>query len=279
MKMKIMISAASTGKVIFIALIVYVFLLVFFYFFQEWVLFHPQPLAEDIPANGAHLYGQQIEEISIEAEEDVVLKGWLVKAVGEGEHPLVIYFGGNAEEVSHMIEKADRFGDYALALMNYRGYGLSEGEPSQKNLQQDALLIYDSLTQREDIDSERIVLMGRSLGTGVAAYLASQRDTSGVILVTPFDSIEKVGRQMFPFIPVSLILRHNFDAVGRAPDIDAPMLAFGASEDQVVPPEHAENLVEQWGGEKEYVLIEGENHNSIIESRKLWQKLEEFLAY
>src|SRR5438309_4536398 len=151
----------------------------FMWFFQERMLFFPRPL-DSRPAPRPN-----VEEVDIVAEDGVKLRGWLVK--GEGTPaPLVIYLGGNAEEVSWLVDLADQFAGWSLLLVNFRGYGESEGKPGEKELLDDGLVIYDHAKRRPDVDPQRVVAMGRSLGSGVAVPLAAHRPLRGVILVAPY---------------------------------------------------------------------------------------------
>ncbi len=264
----------TIGKYIGIILAIYVIIVLFFYFFQEWVIFSPQPQPSDISGD---INGKEVEDIKITTSDNVDLKGWFITEPDKQKSPLIIYFGGNAEEVSHMIDEAHKFDNYSLALINYRGYGDSEGNPSEENLLNDALTIYDYFSKRDDVDNDRIIVMGRSLGSGVATYLAKHRQVAGSILVTPYDSIKSVGQNAFPFLPVSLILRHPFDAASLAPSIDTPMVSLAAERDSVVPAEHARRLTEEWSGENSQVIIEGKGHNDICGSEKYWEAIKEFL--
>ena len=182
----------------------------FMWLFQERMLFFPRPL-DSRPAPRPNL-----EEVSIAAADGVKLRGWLVKGDG-APAPLLIYFGGNAEEVSWLTGVADQFAGWSLLLVNFRGYGESEGKPGENELLEDGLAIHDYAKRRRDVNPERIVAMGRSLGSGVAVHLAAHRSLRGVILVSPYDSIVAVAKGHYPFLPVSLMLRHRFDSLSRAP--------------------------------------------------------------
>jgi len=217
------------------------------------------------------------EEITITSVDNKNLRGWLVKPAVTGKVPLVIYFGGNAEEVSWLIGEAQRFRGWAVCLMNYRGYGLSEGKPGEKELYSDALTIYDYCTKRSDIDKERIIIMGRSIGSGVATYLAQNRNVKGAILICPFDSLVSIGKKHYPFLPVSLLLKHRFDSASRAPSIKAPLFALLAASDEIVPREGSMRLIEQWGGPHSVKIIEG-SHNTLQEYAGYWESIREFLA-
>ena len=120
--------------------------------------------------------------------------------------------------------------------------------------------------------------MGRSLGTGVAVYLAQNRAVEGVILVTPYDSLTSVSQEKFPFLPVSFLLKHKFDSGSRAPSIAAPLLALAAKDDTIIPPLHAKRLVEKWGGPRTLEVLEGVDHNSVDSNPVYWETIRTFLS-
>ena len=104
------------------------------------------------------------------------------------------------------------------------------------------------------------------------------RTVKGVILVSPFDSLLSVAKELYPFLPVSLILTHRFDSIAKAPLITAPMLAIAASDDTIIHRRHSERLVEKWGGPHSLVTIEGVDHNAISDSALYWEAIQRFLA-
>ncbi len=238
--------------------------------FQDRLLFFPQPRESRFAAR------PNVEELTIAAVDGTKLRGWFIKGAGSPA-PLVIYFGGNAEEVSWLEGVADRFSGWSLLLMNYRGYGASEGKPGEKVLFEDALAIHDYAVRRLDVNSMRIVAMGRSLGSGVAVHLAASRALRGVILVSPYDSMVEVAGRHYPFLPVSLILRHRFDSLSRAPQIDAPMLCLVAMEDRIVPAAHARVLFDAWRGERTWREFAHADHDSISGEPEYWIAIADFL--
>jgi hypothetical protein len=247
------------------------------YFTQERLIFYPQRLDE-----GAVRFLQRshpsAEPFELEADGGVRLRGWLVSGQARAPCPLVIYFGGNAEEVSWLVPEWSRVPAWALLLVNYRGYGLSDGRPSETTLYRDAVALYDRATARADIDSRRVVVLGRSLGTGVATYLASQRPVAGVVLISPYDNLVEVARGVYPFLPVDRFLRHRFDSAARAGLIHAPLLALVAARDNVIPPERSQNLVQAWGGPARLELLDGVDHNTIHLHPRYWALITAFLA-
>ena len=242
----------------------------FMWFFQERMLFFPRPL-DSRPTPRPN-----VEEVSIVAADGVKLRGWLVK--GEGTPaPLVIYFGGNAEEVSWLVDLAHQFAGWSLLLVNFRGYGESEGKPGEKELLEDGLVIHDYAKRRPEVNPERIVAMGRSLGSGVAVHLAGHRLLRGVILVSPYDSIVEVAKRHYPFLPVSLMLRHRFDSLALASRNEAPLLCLVATEDRIIPAAHSRALFDAWRGTKTWHEVPRSDHDSISGEPEYWRSIAEFL--
>ncbi len=250
------------------------------YFLQERLIFFPQPVSEDpLKANT----GAAIEAVSLVAADGVRLHGWLAKAPAQAAlqtaiqtpAPLLIYFGGNAEDVSWLASTAGQYAGWSLLVFSYRGYGRSEGRPGEAALFADALQIFDYAARRAD--TTRIAVMGRSLGSGVATYLAAERPVVGAILVSPYDSVESVARGVYPFLPIGLMLKHRFDSVSRAPGIKAPLLCLVASDDRVIARKHSERLYEAWGGKKQWREIAHTAHDNIVGEPDYWGAIAAFL--
>jgi hypothetical protein len=242
------------------------------YFAQDRLLFFPQPLPDSRRAEIARRH-PSVEELVLDAEGRK-LHAWHVK--GAPGKPLVLYFGGNGEEVSWMLEHAEtRAPGVGWLLTSYRGYGASEGSPSEAALSADALRWYDFIVEKER--PRAVVAFGRSLGSGVAVFLASQKALSAVILVTPFDSMVEVARRHYPFLPVGLLLKHRFDSLRLAPKIGAPLLCIAAARDEVIPVAHARRLYEAWGGPKRWIELQGAGHNSTDGVPAFWQSITAFL--
>lgn len=221
------------------------------------------------------------QPLEIAAADGVRLRGWLLPPRvprGEVPAPLVIYFGGNAENVSWTLAAADWPADWALAAFNYRGYGDSEGRPSERALVADALAIHDALAVRADVDAAWIVGVGRSLGSAVAVALARQRGLAGVLLVSPFDSFVALGRHHYPWLPVGMLLRHRFDCLETARATRTPAHVIVAGADTIVPPQRSRALFDAWAGPKSWQVVEGADHNTLGAPGAYWEGVRGFLA-
>ena len=239
-------------------LLAYAAICAFMYSQQKSLLYFPQIENRD--------YSKQFESLEMQfINEDIHLHGWGNINNVNSENPLLIYYGGNGDEASRNMPLISRLGLKNFLVMNYRGYGRSEGEPSEKVLKHDALFVLDELTKHYGINSGSIILAGRSLGSGIATYVASEREVAKVILITPYDSIINVAKKRFPFLPVSLLMNQRFESDKLAPAIKEPVLCLIAEHDRVVPNQHAHRLCDDWKGKMQKQTLAKTNHNNITE--------------
>lgn len=240
------------------------------YFFQSRLIFFPQKIPEQTRArfkdHGVRIHSQGCD-----------LHGWFVNNGISATSPLVIYYGGNAEEVSASLWEAEKLRNASLLFMNYRGYGDSSGRPSEQGILADALTVFDWVVAEHGVDPSHVILMGRSLGTGVAVHVASQRRVGALVLVTPFDSLVNVAKGIYPFLPVEKLLRHRFDSLALAPGMDTPMLAVIAGRDEIIPNQNSLTLVNAWAGPVETLVIKGAGHNDISLYNAYFQGINRFL--
>ena len=232
------------------------------------------------PARAAEIkqYYKQLEALDVRAADGTGLHGYYLPRRRDGRlQPAVLYFAGNAEEqTGFFLWSPNELSSYTVAGVDYRGYGASEGKPTEALVKADALAVYDALLQKLGPDG-RIVVMGRSLGSGVAAYVAANRPVAGVILVTPYDSLAAVGQASHRFAPVRLLMKHPFDVAPDAARVTAPALFLVAGDDTLIPPVHATRLAEVWPGPKAVETIIGASHNNLLDNPMYWKLIREFL--
>ncbi len=195
---------------------------------------------------------------------ELVVEGVRV-LVAQRPHPgprALIYFGGNAEDVSlTRAELAALLPDTALYLLHYRGFGGSEGTPAEGPIRADAQALFAHVARRHSA----ITVVGRSLGTGPAVHLAATQPVRRLVLMVPFDSLLAVARGTMPWLPVDLLLRDRWEAAAEAPRVRAPTTIVAAAKDAVVPVRHAKALYRAFPpGVAELLVVPDLEHNSPI---------------
>ena len=256
---------------LFVAAAVVLLIPACFWIGQERLIFFPQPIptTSHLPAHAAPL--------AMRAADGTMLHGWIVPAASQPA-ATVLYFGGNGEEVSWAISDKRWPRDVNVVALNYRGYGTSEGKPSADAIKADALELFDLVAARSDVDRARVAVFGRSLGTGVATHLAANRPVSRAVLVSPYDSLAAVGQGHYPFLPVSLMLRHKLAPIEEAPRNRMPLLAIVAPSDSIIPVAHSRALFNAWAGPKEWLEIREADHNTLGASPDFWRVVGAFLG-
>ena len=187
------------------------------------------------------------------------LSGWLIEKKGQ---PLLVYYGGNAMDISMMLPYLDRF-PHAKLLVNYRGYGLSTGSPTEQDIMGDSLAILDSVLKETGRTPDDVILVGQSLGSGVATQVASVRHVKKLVLLVPFDSLLETARGLFPYLPVRLLLPDHFRSDLAAPKVACPVSILAAGADEVIPPNHAKRLRDCFSVPVSYQEFPGAMHNTI----------------
>jgi len=235
------------------------------YVLQGSLIFHPQPPGP-VPA------GADVEPFAV-TRADVTLRGWTVNPDHGG--PLVVYFGGNAEELSRLVGSVGRL-PATTVLVNYRGYGDSGGSPTAAALTGDAAAV--TAAARERLGRDRpLVLFGRSLGSGLAALTAREVAADGVILLSPYRSITHLARRFAPFAPVDALLRHRIDTTQALTALPDRVLVLYSPEDLIIPAAESRALAALIEPPPQVVTFDG-GHNVPLEHPQLWPAIERFVA-
>ena len=248
-------------RVIFIMIVViallYIGLCGALFAFQRSMIYYPQPRSRQ--------HGITLMTLQVGAETALV-----------STHPLagpdaLIYFGGNAEDVSQdMPDIIAAFPNKAIYLLHYPGYGGSSGSPSEKSIFADSMALYE----RVHTEHPNIVVVGRSLGSGVAVWIASQRPVVRLVLVTPYDSLADAAAQQYPYFPVRWLLRDKFESWRYAPQVTAPTRIIIAENDEVIPRSSSDRLRTRFReGLVSYVVLPDVGHNTIQDSPNYWTLL------
>ena len=243
-------------------MLLYVFVGLCLYLWQRSFIYFPtaaEPVSESLNSFTFENEGQTIN----------------IWSLNPGRKSALLYFGGNQETVSRNADNYARFlPEHSIYFLEYRGYGLSNGSPSEQGIYSDALKAFDLIAK----DYAHIMVVGRSLGSGVATYIAAQRQVRGLVLVTPYDSILAIGQSQYPIYPISWMLIDTFDSLSRADMIDEPTLIILSEFDSVVPHKHAFKLAEALASREVVVkTIKDSNHISVVDNTEYFNELNIFL--
>ncbi len=237
---------------------IYIIIGLFLFFRQRKMIYYPTREVQ-------HGFSERVFENDGELIKTIVLN--------PNQDNAIIYFGGNAENVVYSTLDFQQLISNTVYLVNYRGYSGSTGKPTEQALYSDAIAIYDEINTTHT----KISVIGRSIGSGIATYLASQRPISKLMLVTPFDSLQNIAQAQFPIYPSSIILKDKYRSIDRIKDIDSKTLILIAENDQIVPYKNSVKLVNSFPKEQVDVkIIKNRGHNDISNSLEYMDALNSF---
>ena len=232
---------------------------------ERQLIYFPSSLPREMPP--PDLPHGTAEDAYFTTEDGVTVHGWYVTAhdAPEGSRAVVVHFHGNA---GNILDRADHVDALAargvdVFILSYRGYGKSEGEPSEAGLYEDAEATYAYLVGERGIEPSRVVPYGQSLGSAVAVELATRHPVGRLILESPFTSAPELGRRFYPFLPDFIFdrLEHRFDSLSKIGRVRAPLLVIHGEQDEIVPVEMGRRLYEAAPEPKEWYAIPHAGHN------------------
>ncbi len=245
---------------IIIIIVAYLLICAIFFIFQRSFLYFPQPAS-------------YVNEITTHFDNNgQSLSGWVINV---GQDNMLLYYGGNASAIESNINMLKEIApQHTIYLIPYRGYGNNKGKPTEEGLYSDALHIYDVLKE----GYKNVALIGSSLGSGVATFVAANRQVEKLVLVTPYDSISNVGQAHYPFLPVKWLAKDQFQSVLLAPKIEAKTLILIAENDKIILRERSEALANQFKPSLlTKVIVAGAEHNNISATAEYTQTIHNFL--
>ena len=255
-------------------------------FFEESMIFFPDPYPSGewdaaVVSSGS---GATIEDCFFDASDGVKLHGWWCRpspdATGATAGMVLLWFHGNAGNLAHRAPQM-----LALAripaqvfIVDYRGYGRSEGRPDEHGLYRDGRAAWDYLTGARDVDPERIVIHGVSLGGAVAVNLATEVEAAGLIVQSSFTSVPDMAAHHYRIVPKWLV-RTRMNSIAKIGDVDCPVMVIHSKGDEVVPFVHGQRLYDAARGDRRFVEISGAAHNetSLVGGNRYFAAIREFL--
>ena len=235
--------------------VIYFLVLVFLYFYQRSLLYHP---------NENNYSGDKIsvdiEKVKIQTSDNIELLGWYHEK-NLKDYKTLVYFHGNAGSLENRIHKLNHFQDMNInfLIIAWRGFNGNKGKPSEKGLYVDGKSTIDWLIKK-GVDEKNLILYGESLGTGVATHLAQNKNYAGVILETPFTSMIDAAKNFYPYIPINLLLKDKFENYKKVKNINSPILIMHGEVDQIVPFSMGKKIYELANNPKYSYFTKYDNH-------------------
>ena len=239
------------------------------------MVYHPMRLPPD-----AEVAPPGVEDCTIRTADGLDINAWWLPPAEAETGPVLLWFHGNAGNLTHRAENLALLGRGGLGVLavDYRGYGKSQGRPSERGLYLDGEAAYRHLVSERGVAPGRIVCFGRSLGTAVALHVALKEPVGGLILESPLSSARAMARRMIPLLPVWLFIRSNFDNERRIRDLRVPLLVLHGDRDEIIPFEQGRAVFEAAAEPKEFYAIQGAGHNDtyVVGGRGYFEKFFDF---
>lgn len=233
----------------------YILLLVLMYLFQISLMYHPVKALPYTPS----AIGLTYEEAWFSTDDSVSIHGWYIPA--EQARGTILFSHGNAGNISGRLETIRMLHqlDMNVLIYDYRGYGKSEGSASEEGTYKDVLAAWKFLTEEKEIPSDSIIIMGRSLGGGVSAWLTTKTNPRGLILESTFTSAKDLAQELYPFFPVGWLMKMEYPTQKHIQKLSIPKLILHSSDDQLIPYHHGRELYESTIEPKYFFEMQGDH--------------------
>lgn len=244
------------------------------YLLQSQMVYHPQKTITQTPKN----VGLPFEDVTFTTEDNVSLHGWYIPA--DDAEATVLYFHGNAGNISGRLQTIQLLNSLGLNvfIFDYRGYGKSEGHPTEEGTYKDAQAAWDYLVSEKNVKSNDIVIMGRSLGGAVASWLAARNNPAVTVLESTFTSAADLGADLYSWLPVRWMMKFDYKTMENIKQIKSPIFMAHSVDDGVVPYHHGKALFEVAGEPKAFVELRGSHGSGFWETGEKYRSaLEQFL--
>ena len=247
-----------------------VILLLFFGFLIYKNQEHAILFAKKLPQDWIPTINYRHEEIFVEIKDknkDLKLNAILFKATRNVKNSLVLYYHGNSGNMKSVEDYAISFleNGFDILVMDYRGFGKSEGIINkQEDLLDDCVFWYDWIKSNKEY--KEIVIVGKSLGTGLATYVASKRESNMLMLITPYDKLIEVGKNLYPWFPVNFFMKYKIPSINWIGQVNQPIRIIHGTNDETIHPQRAKALFEkalELGKNVEMVWLDAAKHNNL----------------
>jgi len=244
---------------------IYALMVLFVFVSQSRMIFYPEIPSREIMMTPERI-GLVYEPVQLVTDDGIKLDAWFLPR--ENARGVLLFFHGNAGNISHRLDSLQLFHDLGLAVLifDYRGYGRSEGRISEQGTYRDAEAAWRYLTEQRNIPARDIVLFGRSLGAAVAARLATRHTPGALMIESAFTSVPDVAADIYPFLPVRWLARFQYAAGEYLASVSCPVLVVHSQDDEIIPFKHGERLFELANEPKQWLPIRGGHNDGFIVS-------------
>ena len=245
---------------------------------QASLIFFPNTPSRELTASPADI-DLEFESVSIKTADQVTLHGWFIPA--PEEKGTLLFFHGNAGNISHRLDSIAQFQDLGLSVLiiDYRGYGKSEGRTTEKGIYRDADAAWRYLIESRGVAASDIVIFGRSLGASVASRLAIQHQPLALILESSFTSVPDIAQDIYPWLPVRWLSRLRHAARDYVRDVRCPVLVIHSRDDEIIPFHHSETIFASANEPRTLLAIRGTHNDAFLrDERNYIEGLRAFLS-
>jgi len=259
---------------------IYVILNVYVYFMQPGMIYYPNIPGRELVSSPKSI-GLDYEDVELLTDDGARIHGWFIpydRASDMQKPATLLFLHGNAGNISHRLDSIKLFNNLGLNILiiDYRGYGQSTGKPTETGTYQDAEAAWHYLTATRGIKENKIILFGRSLGGSVAAWLAGQHTPAALIVESSFSSVPSMGQRIYPFLPVRLLSRFQYNTKEYVKEVNCPVLVAHSRDDDIIPYEEGRDIfnaahepkkfLEMQGGHNDGFIISGSNYIDSLDS-------------
>jgi len=265
----------SMVYILLIAVLGYGVLLVILFLYQDRLLFLPSRSVERTPS----AVGLPYEPVGLLTEDNIQLDGWFIPA--SENRGVILFCHGNAGNISHRFESLQLFHrlGFSTLIFDYRGYGRSQGHPSEAGTYLDAEAAWRYLTRQRSIAPKHIILFGRSLGAAVAVHQATVHTPGALIVESCFTSVPDMAAELYPFLPARWLSRLSYNALQELQTVSCPVLVIHSRDDEIIPFRHGQSLYRAANEPKQFLELQGDHNNGVLQSGQAYlQTLDTFLS-
>jgi hypothetical protein len=253
-------------KFIFVVFAIYVLFVVAVYFMQSRMLYLPGAPGRTLSVTPFDI-GMEYQDVYIETTDGVTLHGWFI--AGRSSQVL-LFFHGNAGNISHRLDSIRQFQDLGLSvfIIDYRGYGQSEGRTTERGIYRDADAAWRYLIEDRGLVASDILIFGRSLGASVAARLAAQHQPLALIVESSFTSVPDIAQDLYPWLPARWLSRLSHATRDYVRDVQCPILVVHSRDDEIIPFRHGEEIYASANEPRTLLAIRGTHNDAFLQDAR-----------